>query len=101
MSDDQIVIVGAARTPMGGFQGELGAVPSPQLGATAIKAALERAGIAWRRRDRSFDGQCIGGGPRPSAGPSGCSRCRFAAWHSINHNLKGLWLWHEVSDDGP
>lgn len=46
MSDDPIVIVGAARTPMGGFQGELGAVPSPQLGATAIEAALERAGIA-------------------------------------------------------
>ena len=46
MSDDPIVIVGAARTPMGGFQGELGAVPSPQLGATAIKSALERAGIA-------------------------------------------------------
>ncbi len=46
MSDDPIVIVGAARTPMGGFQGELGAVPSPQLGATAIKAALERANIA-------------------------------------------------------
>jgi acetyl-CoA C-acetyltransferase len=45
MSDDPIVIVGAARTPMGGFQGELGTVPAPQLGATAIKAALERAKI--------------------------------------------------------
>lgn len=45
MSDDPIVIVGAARTPMGGFQGELGAVAAPTLGATAIKAALEGAKI--------------------------------------------------------
>lgn len=45
MSNDPIVIVGAARAPMGGFQGELGEVAAPALGATAIKAALERAGI--------------------------------------------------------
>ncbi len=42
---DPIVIVGAARTPMGGFQGELGAVTAPQLGAAAIGAALQRAGV--------------------------------------------------------
>ncbi len=42
---DPIVIVGAARTPMGGFQGELREVSATALGATAIKAALERAGV--------------------------------------------------------
>ena len=41
-----IVIVGAARTPMGGFQGELAPATAPELGATAIRAALERAGVA-------------------------------------------------------
>jgi acetyl-CoA C-acetyltransferase len=40
-----IVIVGAARTPMGGFQGELAGATAPELGATAIRAALERAGV--------------------------------------------------------
>ena len=40
-----IVIVGAARTPMGGFQGELKDVPAPGLGAAAIRAALDRAGV--------------------------------------------------------
>jgi acetyl-CoA C-acetyltransferase len=40
-----IVIVGAARTPMGGFQGELAPATAPELGATAIRAALERAGV--------------------------------------------------------
>lgn len=42
---DSIVIVSAARTPMGGFQGDFNALTAPQLGAVAIKAAVERAGI--------------------------------------------------------
>src|SRR5690554_626972 len=46
MSSDAIVIVAAARTPMGGFQGELSAVSATDLGATAIKAALTRANVA-------------------------------------------------------
>lgn len=44
--DDPIVIVSAVRTPMGGFQGELSSLTAPQLGAAAIRAAVERAGIA-------------------------------------------------------
>ncbi|MFP6585010.1 MAG: acetyl-CoA C-acyltransferase [Candidatus Hydrogenedentota bacterium] len=43
---DPIVIVGAARTPMGGFQGELSDATAAQLGATAIRAAVERAGLS-------------------------------------------------------
>jgi acetyl-CoA C-acetyltransferase len=46
MLNDPIVIVGAARTPMGGFQGDLATLPASELGAVAIKAAVERAGIA-------------------------------------------------------
>lgn len=42
---DAIVIVAATRTPMGGFQGELSSVSSPELGATAIKGALAHANI--------------------------------------------------------
>ena len=41
-----VVIVGAARTPIGSFLGSLASVPAPKLGATAIQAALERAGVA-------------------------------------------------------
>jgi acetyl-CoA C-acetyltransferase len=41
----EVVIVGAARTPIGAFMGSLSTVPSPRLGATAIKAVLERAGL--------------------------------------------------------
>jgi acetyl-CoA C-acetyltransferase len=42
----EVVIVSAVRTPMGSFGGSLAEVPATQLGATAIKAAVERAGIA-------------------------------------------------------
>ncbi len=45
MKQDPIVIVSSARTPMGGFQGDLRSMTAPQLGAAAIRAAVERAGL--------------------------------------------------------
>jgi len=45
MLNDPVVIVGAARTPMGGFQGDFSPLTASDLGAAAIKAAIERAGI--------------------------------------------------------
>lgn len=45
MNEDPIVIVSAVRTPMGAFQGELRSLTAPQLGAAAIHAAVERAGV--------------------------------------------------------
>ena len=46
MNNDPIVILGTARTPMGGFQGDLKSLSAPELGAAAIRAAVERSGIA-------------------------------------------------------
>ena len=45
MNADPVVIVGSARTPMGGFMGDLKALSAPELGAIAIRAAVERAGV--------------------------------------------------------
>ena len=45
MKDAEIVIVGAARTPVGSFSGALSGVPAHKLGEVAIRAALERAGV--------------------------------------------------------
>ena len=45
MLNDPIVIVGAARTPMGAFLGDFASLTASDLGAVAIKAAIERAGI--------------------------------------------------------
>jgi len=58
MSSDAIVIVAAARTPMGGFQGELSQVSAPTLGATAIKAAVEQAQLASEDIDEVLMG-CV------------------------------------------
>jgi len=55
---DPVVIVGAARTPMGGFQGELSGATAPELGGVAIKAALERAGVAAESVDEVLMG-CV------------------------------------------
>lgn len=45
MNQDPVVIVSAVRTPMGGFQGDLKSLTAPQLGAAAIRAAVERGGL--------------------------------------------------------
>ncbi|MCH8321980.1 MAG: acetyl-CoA C-acyltransferase [Proteobacteria bacterium] len=45
MAHDPIVIAGAARTPIGGFMGDFQTVTAPELGAVAIRAAVERAGL--------------------------------------------------------
>ncbi|GMG82273.1 acetyl-CoA C-acetyltransferase [Paralimibaculum aggregatum] len=57
-STDPIVILGAARTPMGGFQGELAGAAAPELGATAIAGALERAGVQAAEVDELLMG-CV------------------------------------------
>src|SRR5438477_12296842 len=58
----EVVIVGAARTPIGAFQGSLSSLPAPRLGAVAIKAALERAGVKPEEVKTVFMGQVLQGG---------------------------------------
>ena len=56
---DPIVIVSAARTPMGGFQGDFSSLAAHDLGGAAIRAAIERAGIAVDRVDEVLMGNCL------------------------------------------
>ena len=58
-SRDPIVIVGAARTPMGGFQGDFAELAAHDLGGAAIRAAVERAGIAPEKVDEVLFGNCL------------------------------------------
>jgi acetyl-CoA C-acetyltransferase len=60
--ENGVVIAGIARTPMGGMQGVLSAVTAPKLGATAIKAALERAGIQPEQVDETIMGVVLPAG---------------------------------------
>ena len=57
-----VVIVGAARTPIGAFSGTLTNTPAHDLGAIAIKAALERAGVEGDAVDEVIMGQVLTGG---------------------------------------
>ena len=59
MNPDPIVIVSAARTPIGGFQGDLKDLSAPQLGAAAIRAAVERAGIKPEAVTEVIFGNCL------------------------------------------
>lgn len=55
---DPIVIVGARRTPMGGFQGDFAGLTASQLGAAAIRAALDDSGVTGSDVDRGIMG-CV------------------------------------------
>ena len=56
---DPVVIVGAARTPMGGFQGDFASLAAHDLGGAAIRAAVERAGIPPELVTEVLFGNCL------------------------------------------
>ncbi|CAH1653715.1 MULTISPECIES: acetyl-CoA C-acetyltransferase [unclassified Chelatococcus] len=62
MASDDIVIVAAARTPVGSFNGSFASVPAHVLGATAITAALGKAGVAASEVDEVILGQVLAAG---------------------------------------
>jgi acetyl-CoA C-acetyltransferase len=64
MSDDPVVIVSAARTPIGGFLGELKSCSAPQLGSTAIRAAVERAALVPEEVDQVIMGNVLPAGTK-------------------------------------
>ncbi|MFB9885321.1 acetyl-CoA C-acyltransferase [Balneatrix alpica] len=58
MTTESVVILAGARTPMGGFQGSLSSLTTPQLGSVAIAAALQRAGVQGQQVDEVIMG-CV------------------------------------------
>jgi acetyl-CoA C-acetyltransferase len=67
-SDDPIVIVGMARTPMGGLLGELAPLSANELGAIAVKAAMEEAGLAGDDVDQILMGNVLMAGQGQAPG---------------------------------
>lgn len=59
MEGEAVYIVGAARTPIGNFNGGLSSLPAAELGAVAIRAALERAAVKAEQVDEVFMGQVL------------------------------------------
>ena len=66
---DDIVIVSAARTPVGAFNGSLSALPAHELGKVAIQEALKRAGVEGKQVSEVIMGQILtaGQGQNPPA----------------------------------
>lgn len=62
MSTPEVVIAGAARTPIGSFQGVLASLPAPELGAVAIREAVKRAGAQPEQVERVIMGCVLSGG---------------------------------------
>jgi acetyl-CoA C-acetyltransferase len=60
MSKNSVVILGGARTPIGGFQGVFSNITAPALGVLAARAALERAGIQPDKQDHVIDDVLMG-----------------------------------------
>ena len=105
MSD--IVIVSAARTPVGSFNGALSSLPAHELGAIAIKAAVERAGISAAEIDEVVLGQVLqagaGQGPARQAAIKAGAPVSAPAW-SLNQlcgsGLRAVALGAQQIQDG-
>ncbi len=63
-NSDPVVIVGAARTPIGGFQGKLAGMTAPELGAMAIREAVKRAGVPADAVEEVLFGTCLFAGQK-------------------------------------
>ena len=92
MTTDRIVIVGAARTPMGGFLGDLKDAPAHALGACAISAGRRPGRARSRQRRRNPDGLRVAGRAGAGAGASGRARppgCRFGGGATTVNKMCG------------
>jgi len=89
----EVVIVGAARTPVGSFLGSLATLPAPRLGAVAIRAALQRAGVDPSRVDEVVMGNVLQAG-------EGQAPARQAARHAGLPDGVPAWTLNKVCGSG-
>ena len=100
MAADPVVILSAARTPLGRFMGELSPFSAHKLGSHVIGAALERAKLAPERIDEVLHGQCAAGRTGPGPGAAGRAGSKTAGCHRRHHHQQGLRLRHEGDHAG-
>jgi acetyl-CoA C-acetyltransferase len=100
---ESIVIVGAARTPMGGFQGDFSPLSAHDLGGAAIRAALERAGVPGDAVGEVLMGNCLMAGQgqapaRQAAHKAGLPRSAGAVTLSkmCGSGMKAAMLAHDM-----
>ena len=93
MSDNGVVIVSAARTPVGSFNGALASLAASALGSVALKAAMQRAGLEGADIDEVILGQVLAAG-------AGQNPARQAAIHAGIPNESPAWGMNQLCGSG-
>ena len=102
-TSDPVVIVGAARTPIGNFQGKLSGMSAPELGAVAIREAVKRSGVPAEAVDEVIFGTCLFAGQKQAparqaalgGGLSGSAGCTTLT-KMCGSAMKAAMLGHDV-----
>ncbi|WMS42890.1 acetyl-CoA C-acetyltransferase [Acuticoccus sp. MNP-M23] len=93
MASESVVIAGAARTPVGAFNGAFATTPATELGATAIKGALERAGVAPDEVNEVIMGQVL-------TAAAGMNPARQASMQAGIPDNTTAWVLNQVCGSG-
>jgi len=96
MSENSVVIVGLARTPMGAFQGAFSSVTAPQLGSAAIKAAMAEAKVDTANVDQVVMGCVLAAGQ----GQAPARQAALGADLPLSTETTNVRLWHAGRDYG-
>src|SRR5262249_35773578 len=106
-NSDPVVILSAARTPLGRFMGELSPFSAHKLGSHVIGAALERAKLAPERIDEDFMGNALpaGQGQAPARQPAPAARLPDATGRTprdqaCGHGMEATMLAHDIINAG-
>ena len=93
----EVVILSAARTPVGSFLGKLSSLPAPVLGAAAIRGALERAQVRPDEVEQVIMGNVLQAGIGQAPARQAAHRRRHPGLRALRHGLQGL----RVRECGP
>ncbi len=99
-NSDPIVIVGASRTPMGGFQGDFANARATDLGAAAIRGALAGAGLAPEAVEDVYMGCVLPAGQGTGSCASGLNQSRIAGFNRRDDGQQDVRLGHEGNHAG-
>jgi acetyl-CoA C-acetyltransferase len=97
---DPVVILSYARTPMGAMQGVLADASATELGAAAVKAAVERSGVHGDDIERIYMGLRTASRFGPSPRPSGRDKGRPAQISAGNNSQQSMWFGHANGHHG-
>ena len=98
--NNPVVVLGTARTPLGGLQGDLSGLAAPQLGAAAIAASVERSALGGRAVDEVVFGCVLSAGQGRSAARQAAIAAGLGVTRACDDGQQNVWLGHDRRDDG-